>query len=208
MATTTLEPSARLQGQVLLHLPNSLRFSDDQFFDICVSNPDLHIERSAEGDWSIMAPSGGESGNRNSEALYQLNQWARTEKKGVTFDSSTGFVLPNGATRSPDAAWVLRSRLTVLTPEQKRKFLPLSPDFVVELRLETDSLTTLQEKMEEYVANGARLGWLIDPIGGNRIYVYRPGVAVETLVNPMTISADPELPGFTLDLADIWTPPF
>ena len=163
----------------------------------CMQNPDLDIERSAKGDWTVMAPAGGESGGRKFSITGQLYAWAQANGTGVGFDSSTGFVLPNGATRSPDASWVLRPRLATLTPEQKQRFLPLCPDFVVELRSQTDSLTALQDKIEEYLSNGARLGWLIDPIADNRVYVYRPGVAIEEHTNPSAISADPELPGFT-----------
>src|SRR5262249_49583803 len=124
---------------------------------------------------------------------------------GVVFDSSAGFTLPNGATRSPDVAWVKRSRLATLTAEQKRKFLPLSPDFVVELRSPSDRLASLQEKMEEYVANGTRVGWLIDT-ETRRVYVYRPGSAVDCVDNPPTLSGEPLLAGFSLDLRAIWDP--
>ncbi|NOT54218.1 MAG: Uma2 family endonuclease, partial [Deltaproteobacteria bacterium] len=129
--------------------------------------------------------------------------WALEEGTGVPFDSSTGFLLPNRATRSPDVAWVKRSRLALLTAEQKKKFPPLCPDFVIELRSPSDNLKTVQEKMQEYLDNGAQLGWLIDPLE-RRVHVYRAGQAVVCLENPLTISGDPELPGFVLDLTRIW----
>ena len=132
-----------------------------------------------------------------------LLAWADQDGTGVATDSSTGFDLPNGATRSPDAAWIKRSRLAALTEEQKSKFLPLGPDFVIELRSSSDKLKTLQAKMQEYIDNGAQLGWLLDPFD-RRVYVYRPGVVMECLENPATISGDPELPGFSLELAKIW----
>lgn len=150
-----------------------------------------------------MPPAGGETGEQNAEITIQLGLWAKRDGEGTTFDSSTGFRLPNGAVRSPDAAWVRRSRLNTLSPEQRKKFLPLCPDFVIELRSPTDSLNALQEKMREYLDNGAQLGWLIDP-EQRRVYVYRPQAPVQTLDNPETISGDPTLTGFVLDLREIW----
>ena len=123
----------------------------------------------------------------------------------MAFDSSTGFELPDGAIRSPDASWVARTRLAQLTRSQKRKFIPLAPDFVVELKSPTDSMRVLQSKMREYVANGARLGWLIDP-QERAVYIYRPRAAVRRIDSPATLSGDPVLPGFTLDLQRIWQP--
>jgi Uma2 family endonuclease len=137
----------------------------------------------------------------------QVAAWAQVDGSGVTFDSSTGFELPSGAMRSPDVAWVRRTRLARLTAAQKERFLPLCPDFVVELLSPSDSLSMTQEKLEEYLANGAQLGWLIDPTP-RRVYVYRPGAAVESLDNPMHLAGDPVLPGFALDLAPIWEPGF
>jgi len=192
---------------LVLRARPALRVSDDEFFNFCQQNRDLRIEQTAGGEWIIMVPTGGETGSRNNEVSRQLGNWARQDDTGVAFDSSTGYVLPNGAKRSPDASWVLRSRLALLTPEQKKKFLPLCPDFVIELRSPSDSLADTQDKMAEYRGNGARLGWLLDA-AERRVHVYRPGAAVEVLDAPPSVSADPELPGFTLDLAYVWEPGF
>ncbi len=209
--TTALEPpqtptvtDAPVDGIVLRMRP-LLDLTDDQFFAFCRQNPDLRIEQTAEGDWVIMPPTGGGTGRRNNEIARHLGNWAAQDGSGIPFDSSTGFTLPSGAKRSPDASWVLRSRLAPLTSEQKERFLPLCPDFVVELRSPSDSLETTQEKMQEYLDNGARLGWLLDT-AGRRVFVYRPGRNVETLDAPASLPADPELPGFTLDLTLVWDP--
>lgn len=179
--------------------------SDDEFFDFCQANEFVRIERTHEGEIVMMAPAGGESGNQSGEAFGQLREWARRDGRGVAFDASTGFILPNGAMRAPDAAWVRRERLATLTAEQKRKFLPLCPDFVIEVRSPTDRIAKLKEKMAEYVANGAKLGWLIEP-DQRRVHVYLPDGRVEIFKNPQTISGEPVLPGFTLDLQPIWEP--
>jgi Uma2 family endonuclease len=188
---------------VVLHTRPALDMSDEQFFEFCRLNRDWRIERTAEGDLIIMAPAGGETGTRNAFLTTFLTNWALQDGTGVPFDSSTGFNLPNGATRSPDVAWVKRSRLAPLTPEQKRQFLPLCPDFVIELRSPSDRLKTIQDKMQEYIDNGAQLGWLIDPLD-RRVYIYRPDAEVECLDNPATVTGNPELPGFVLDLKTIW----
>src|SRR5438093_4430665 len=188
---------------LLLHLHPAIQMTEDQFFDFCRINRDLRIERTARGDIVIMTPAGGGTGARNSELNLQLMLWAKKDGRGVAFDSSTGFTLPNGATRSPDAAWVQHVRLTSLTTEQKEKFLPLCPEFVVELRSPSDPLSMLQEKMQEYIDNGTQLGWLIDPTG-RKVYVYRPGADVEYLLSPTEVSADPILSGFVLSLVEIW----
>jgi len=192
---------------LVLQLRPAIEMTREQFFDFCQLNPDLRIERTAEGEIVIMAPAGGETSTRNAELVMQVKLWANQDGSGVVFDSSGGFDLPNGATRAPDVAWVKRSRLAPLTPEEKRKFIPLCPDFVIELRSSSDPLSTLQAKMEEYLANGAQLGWLIDPVQ-RRVYVYRPGADVECLENPAEVAGDPVLPGFVLDLAPIWEPAF
>lgn len=188
---------------VVLQTRPALEMDDDQFFAFCQLNRDWRIERTAEGELIILPPTGWKTGNWNSLINAKLTIWARQDGTGITTDSSTGFDLPNGATRSPDAAWIRASRLAALTEQQKEKFLPLCPDFVIELRSRSDKLKTLQEKMQEYLDNGARLGFLLDPID-RRVYVYRPGVAVECLENSSTISGDPELPGFVLNLGEIW----
>lgn len=183
----------------------AVELTDDQYFALCGINRDLRLERSAEGDLIIIPPTGAETGNRNFEITAQVRNWAKIDGRGVGFDSSTGFKLPNGADRSPDAGWVLRARLAELTAEQKRKFLPLAPDFAIELKSPTDRLEDLLAKMDEYRECGVRLGWLINP-ETKRVHIYRPGREVEILENPLEISGEPELPGFVLDLKEIWEP--
>ena len=200
---TTMPQPVKANRGLLLHLRSSVNLTDNQLFELCVANRELRIERTAEGDLIIMPPTGGETSWRNSKINFALVNWARHDDIGVVFDSSGGFILPNGAMRSPDAAWVRRSRLEKLTPEQKRKFIPLCPDFVVELRSPTDSLRALQAKMQEYITNGAALGWLIDPIA-RRVSIYRPDKSVETQQQPATITGDPVLPGFVFDVAMVW----
>ncbi len=191
------------KAPLILYLPSVIDLTEDQFFEFCQINRDLRIERTAKGELIIMPPTGWETGRRNSDLTTALNLWAKQEGSGVASDSSTGFILPNGATRSPDAAWVKRSRLAALTPEQRKKFLPLCPDFVIELRSASDSVSDLQDKMQEYIDNGAQLGWLIDP-QRKQVYVYRPHSPVECLENPSTLSGEPVLPGLVLELKDIW----
>jgi Uma2 family endonuclease len=195
---TQVQPDA-----FVVHLRPVIDLTEEQFFEFCQINQELRIERTAEGDLVIMPPEGWEAGSRNITLGTLLTQWAWQDGTGVTSGSSAGFILPNGAMRAPDAAWVLRSRLAALSAEQKQKFLPLCPDFVVEMRSPSDRLGTVQAKMQEYIDNGARLGWLFDP--PNRVvYVYRPNQAVERLENPATISGDPVLRGFVLDLQRVW----
>lgn len=188
-----------------LEVGSALQLTDDELFELCARNRELRIERSAEGNLIVMTPAGGASGHRNFEIVGALRDWAARDDTGVGFDSSAGFLLPNGAMRGPDAAWVLRSRLAPLSPEAKERFLPLTPDFVVELRSPSDRFADLRAKMEEYRDNGARLGWLVDPLE-RQVHVYRPDQPVVLLDDPPEVSGDPELPGFTLDLAPIWAP--
>jgi len=190
---------------VIVRLLPVITLTDEQLYELCQLNRELRIERTAQGDLLIMPPTGGETGDRNAELTMQLRLWAKRDQTGVALGSSTGFVLPNGAMRSPDVAWVRRSRLAALTKAQKQKFLPLCPDVVLELRSPSDSLSALQAKMEEYRANGAQLGWLIDP-EAKRVYGYRPQGQVERLENPPTLVGDPVLPGLVLDLREIWYP--
>ena len=150
-----------------------------------------------------MSPTGGDTGSRNARITARITMWAERDGSGVSFDSSTMFVLPNGAKRSPDASWVRRQRWNALSDEGREKFVPLCPDFVMELRSSSDILSFLKSKMDEYISNGAELGFLVDPTA-RRVYVFRPGHPVEILENPTTVSGDPELPGFVLDLKDIW----
>lgn len=190
---------------LVLHLSPAIEMTDDQFYDFCRINRDLRIERTAAGDLLIMPPAGGTTGNRNAEIVLQLQLWAKKDGQGMVFDSSTGFRLPNGAVRSPDASWVRRPRLARLSEDEKEKFLPLCPDFVIELRSPSDAIGALHEKMGEYLANGAHLGWLIDP-KARRVFVYDSGVPRTELVNPARLSGDPLLPGFVLEMAEIWEP--
>ncbi|OUL31237.1 hypothetical protein BV372_20740 [Nostoc sp. T09] len=186
---------------LILNLHPTIELTDEQFFQICQNNRDLRLERTAEGELIIMPPTGWESGNRNSRLTQRLGNWADADGTGLTFDSSTGFKLPNGANRSPDASWVNRARLIALNPDPD-KFLPMAPDFVAELRSATDSLETLRRKMQEYINNGVRLGWLIDP-QNQQVEIYRLGREVEVLQSPTSLSGEDILPGFVLDLAQI-----
>lgn len=188
---------------LVVHVHPVFDLSDDQFFEFCQINRDLRIERNAHRELIVMPPTGGETSDQNAEITMQLRSWAKREGTGTTFDSSGGFLLPNTAVRSPDAAWVKKSRLASLSTEQRRKFIPLCPDFVIEVRSPTDSLSLLQEKMQEYLDNGAQLGWLIDP-DQRRVSVYRPGVPVEVIENQDIVSGSPLLPGFVLDLREVW----
>ncbi|MEG4207368.1 Uma2 family endonuclease [Microcoleus sp. Pol7_A1] len=180
----------------------SINLTDEQFFQLCQNNRDYQFERTASGELIIMPPTGSETSKRNMDLSYQLRAWSRQNNLGVAFDSSGGFRLPNGADRSPDASWVKKERWDALTPEQKDSFAPLCPDFVVELRSRTDSLKKLQEKMQEYIDNGAKLGWLIDR-QNRRVEIYRPGQDVEIIENPATLSGEDVLPGFVLNLEEI-----
>jgi Uma2 family endonuclease len=205
---TTL-PSLHRPGSVAppitLHLDPIIELDDDQLFELCHRNPDLRIERTAAGELLVMSPTGSKTSFRNAALVAQLYLWAQQDGRGLAFDSSGGFLLPNGAMRAPDAAWVERSQLRGLADGEGERFLPLCPAFVIELRSSSDSLPAMQAKMEEYRAAGARLGWLIDP-EAQQVHVYRPGAAVEILEKPSQVSGDPELSGFRLDLEQIWTP--
>ena len=187
-----------------LHSPLelTLELTDEQFFQLCIDNRDLRFERTASGGLIIMPPTGSETGRRNSDLNFQLKAWSRQNNLGVVFDSSTGFKLPDGSDISPDAAWVRRDRWDALTPEQKEKFAPICPDFVVELRSTTDSLEKLRAKMKVYVKNGARLGWLLDR-KNRKVEISRQDSDVEILDSPVTMSGEDVLPGFVLDLSDI-----
>lgn len=204
MSQVLTEPQVNL-GHVTLRIRPAIELTDDEFFALCQLNRDLRFERTSQGDIIIMPPTGAATGVRNAEITAQLANWAKQDGTGAVFDSSTGFKLPNGADRSPDAAWITRSRLATLTAEQKDKFLPLCPDFVIELLSPTDALAATQAKMTEYLENGAQLGWLIDP-EVRQIHMYRPSKAIVVLENVAEITADPELPGFVLDLREIWEP--
>ncbi|BAZ85901.1 Uma2 family endonuclease [Dolichospermum compactum] len=188
---------------ITLQIPQSLKFTDDKFVEVVAANKDLRLELSAQGELSIMSPTGGETGNRNFEMCLDLGYWNRQNGLGKAFDSSTGFKLPNGATRSPDVSWIKIERWNALTPEQRKRFLPLCPDFVIELVSESDDLADTQAKMREYIANGLRLGWLINP-KNQQVEIYRPNQETEILESPTSLSGEDVLPGFILDLQPIF----
>src|SRR5205085_2259633 len=167
----------------------------EQFERLCRKHRDLRLELTSTGELIVMPPTGSETGRRNFNLTYQLGAWAKKDGTGVGFDSSTIFALPNGARRSPDASWVKRAKWERLTPREQKGFAPICPDFVVELRSEADRLSPLLSKMEEYIANGAAMGWLIDPLT-RRIHMYRPAQEPFILENPETVSGDPLLRGF------------
>ena len=189
-----------------LELPRTLKLyvTPEQFEALAASNRELRLERTAQGELIVNPPTGWETGERNSRISGELYLWWRNAcEPGKVFDSSTGFNLPNGANRSPDACWVSQQRWDALTDEQKGTFANICPDFVVELRSSSDTLKSLQEKMQEYIENGARLGWLIDP-QNRTVEVYRVGVEVEVLSNPTELSGEEVLSGFVLNLRRVW----
>ena len=179
------------------------KLTEEQFVHLCQENPDFQLELTARGELVIMPPTGSETGRRNNWLAYRVTAWADNDGSGVVFDSSTLFTLPNGAKRSPDVSWVRRERWEALSKEQREGFAPLRPDFVVELRSPTDRLKDLHEKMPEYIANGARLGWLIDLLE-KRVSIYRPDQPVEVLDDPPAVSGDPILSGFVLHVRELW----
>ncbi|GAC1457271.1 MAG: Uma2 family endonuclease [Chamaesiphon sp.] len=187
----------------VLQLYPAIEMTDDQFFEFCQLNRNLRIERTAQGELIIMPPTGSETGNRNFDLIVQLGIWARQDGTGIGFDSSAGFTLPNGATKSSDAAWIKLKRWNDIPSEQQAKFAPICPDFVVELRSPSDNLQPVKDKLQEYIDNGASLGWLIDR-KNRKVYIYIPQQEVECLDNPSTLSGDPLLSDFVLDLSTIW----
>ncbi|MDM3848288.1 MAG: Uma2 family endonuclease [Aphanizomenon gracile PMC638.10] len=193
MNTTTLPPQLTL----------NINLTDEAFFQLCQNNRDLRFERTAAGELIIMPPTGSDTGNRNFDIAVELGIWNKQTKLGKGFDSSTGFKLPNGKNVSPDIAWIKKERWDSLTSEQQNKFAPIAPDFVIELRSASDNLKPLQEKMQEYIDNGVKLAWLIDR-KQRKVFIYCPGQAVEELDNPQTLTGEDLLPGFILDLSQIW----
>jgi Uma2 family endonuclease len=175
----------------------------DQFCEFCQANKDLRIERTAQGKVIVMPPTSADTGNRNVNIAAQLWNWSEQDGTGICFDSSAGFTLPNGATRSPDASWIKLERWNALTPKQQASFAPIYPDLAIELRSASDTLISLQEKMQEYIENGVSLGWLIDR-KNRRVHVYRPNQSPEILQTPEFLFGDPELSGFVLPMAKIW----
>ncbi|MBH8571551.1 Uma2 family endonuclease [Nostocaceae cyanobacterium CENA369] len=186
-----------------VNLPSIKSMTTEQFYEFCQANPDLRIERSASGEVIVMPPAFSDTGNHNFNIAVQLGNWAEQDGTGEAFDSSAGFTLPNGAIPSPDAAWIKLERWNALTDEQKASFAPICPDFAIELRSQSDTLRGLQDKMREYIANGASLGWLIDR-QNRKVYIYRLNQEVEILDDPETVSGNSVLPGFVLQMAKIW----
>src|SRR5437764_2388029 len=171
------------QPPLVLHPSPGMEMDDEQFFQFCQANRDLRIEQTAEGDLIIMPPAGGSGSRGNAKLTYLFEDWADRDGTGQIFDSSGGFRLPNGALRSPDVAWVRSERLGAISDEDWQKFLPLCPDFVLELRSPSDPLRVVQDKMEEYMRNGARLGWLLEPVG-KQVHIYRLRSRAQVLKNP------------------------
>jgi len=186
-----------------INLPAIAPMTPAQFYAFCLANRNLRIERSANGEVLVMSPAFSDTGHRNFNIAVQLGSWAEQDGTGLGFDSSSGFTLPNGAMRSPDASWIRLERWNALSADQKASFAPICPDFVIELRSASDALTGLQDKLTEYIANGALLGWLIDR-KNRSVHSYRPNQPPVIFENPDTLSGDPELPGFVLNLAKIW----
>lgn len=203
MSTAIQETLDLGTAPIVLQMRPVLNLSEDQFFEFCQVNRDLRIERTEQGEMIVMAPAGGDSSGKNAELTRQLANWAKQNGTGKCFDSSCGYILPNSAVRSPDASWISHARLKTLTAEQRRKFMPLCPEFVIELRSPSDRLADVQAKMQEYVNNGVRLGLLLDP-DVKRVYLYQPNQPVEILDQCETISCDSVLPGFELIVKEIW----
>ncbi|WP_298921081.1 Uma2 family endonuclease [uncultured Nostoc sp.] len=186
-----------------VNFPSLVQMTNEQFYEFCQANGDLRIERTANGEVIIMPPGFSDTGNRNFNIAAQLGYWTEQDGTGIGFDSSAGFTLPNGAMRSPDASWIEVERWNALTDAQKASFAPICPSFVIELRFSSDRLIKLQDKMQEYIDNGASLGWLIDR-QNRKVYIYRTNREVEILENPEAVSGNPELPGFILRMVKIW----
>jgi Uma2 family endonuclease len=189
---------------VTVNFNSIIHLTDNQFYQLCQENPEVKFERNAKGELIIMPPTGGETGNQNAEISADFVIWNRQTLLGKVFDSSTCFKLPNGANRSPDVAWVKNERWDSLSPEEKAKFPPIAPDFVLELMSPTDSLKDAQDKMQEYRENGVRLGWLINS-KTRRVAIYRVEHPVEVLQSPAMISGEDVLPGFMLNLQIFWS---
>jgi len=192
----------RYSDHNMIHLESPDHLTDQAFMDLCQANPLLRLERTADGEVEAMSPSGYQSGERNGELLLQIATWNKLTKLGIVSDSSSGFRLPNSAIRSPDLAWVERSKVEKLTPEAREAFAPLCPDFLVEIASPSDDRVALQAKLREYISQGARLGWLIDPFQ-REVEIYRPEREVELLKQPVTLSGEDVLPGLVVDLSEI-----
>jgi Uma2 family endonuclease len=190
---------------IAINLPRPLQVSDEQFLAFVKANPELRLERAANGELIVMSPTGSESGSYNSELNIDVGNWNRESRAGKVFDSSAGFRLPNGAIRSPDVSWVALHRWHALTPAERQGFAPLCPDFVIELLSESDTLSDVQAKLQEYLDNGCRLGWLINP-KAQSVQIYRPHQPAETVPFSTKLSGEDVLPGFELDLLSIFSP--
>ncbi len=188
---------------ITVNFNSIIEISDEQFYQLCIHNPDTKFERNAEGEIIIMPPTGGETGKRNADLIGQFWIWNRQTNLGEVFDSSTGYKLPSGANRSPDVSWIEKERWDNLTSEQRQKFIPLAPDFALELMSPSDYLVNVQAKMREYLDNGVKLAWLINP-EAKQVEIYLLGQDVQLLKSPKTLSGDDILPGFILDLANIF----
>ena len=182
---------------------SSLKLTDRQLEKLFADNGDLQFEVTAKGELVIMAPTGSLGGRLEGKLFARLDAWAEIDGTGLAFGPSSGFRLPNGSLKAPDVSWIQNDRWNALSEDEQKSFAPLCPDFALELRSPGDTLVSVQRKMQEYLENGARLGWLIDPIN-KQIHIYRPGVAVAILDEPETVSGDPVLPGFVLELQEIW----
>ena len=193
------------EGAIAVNIPQTLHLTitHAEFVKLAQANRELQLERTARGELIIVPPAGSITGNRNADISGQLWLWNRQTKLGVVFDSSTGFQLPNGAGRAPDAAWIHKERWEALSLEEQETFAPICPDLVVELRSRNDTMESLRTKMEEYRENGASLGWLIDR-KNRQVEIYRQGEEVEILDNPASLSGEEILPGFVLDLTEVW----
>ena len=201
-APATLQEAAHLPAPLVLDF-SAVPMTDEQIVQFCADNRELRIELTAEKELVIMPPANPTTGSQNYSLTGEFYIWTRQDGTGLGFDSSTGFTFPNGAMRSPDVSWIRRERWEALPEADRTRFSHIAPDFVAELRSPSDSLRRAQAKMQEYIENGVRLGWLIDP-QHRRVYVYRPGQAVETLENPETVSGEEVLPGFQLNVQQIW----
>ncbi|MEH2395226.1 MAG: Uma2 family endonuclease [Nostoc sp.] len=186
-----------------VNFPFLVQMTNEQFYEFCQANGDLRIERTANGEVIIMPPAFSDTGNRNFNIAAQLGYWTEQDGTGIGFDSSAGFTLPNGAMRSPDASWIELERQNALTDAQKASFAPICPSFVIKLRSLSDHLIKLQDKMQEYIDNGASLSWLIGR-QNRKVYIYRTNRELEILENPEAVSGNPELPGFILRMVKIW----
>ena len=186
-----------------LNLDSIIKLTQEQFYQLCEANPELKLERNAQGELIVMPPTGGETGRSNVNLIFQVARWNEDNLLGEVFDSSTGFTLPSGADRSPDVSWVEKSRWDALSKEEKEKFIPLCPDFVIEIMSPSDYLKKLQNKMQEYIENGCHLGWLINR-KQQEVEIYRQGKNVEVLKLPQTVSGEDILPEFVLSMQKIW----